>query len=69
MIDHKAFRAEVKKQLTLRGWTYRNLVKETGYKYGTIERFMGGYDNNRPQSEAVARAIAKALDIPEHMAT
>lgn len=68
MVNYKAFRAEVSKQLDIRDWTYADLAKETGYEYKTIERFMGKSDS-RPKSEAVARAIAKALDIPEHMAT
>lgn len=68
MVNYRTFRAEVSKQLDIRDWTYYDLAKATGYEYKTIERFMGKKDN-RPKSEAVALAIAKALNIPEHMAT
>lgn len=67
MRDFIRFKAEVKKQLTLRGWTYKDLQVVTGYTYKTIEKFMcGKYGSN---GDFVGKAIAKALDIPEHMAT
>lgn len=69
MLNIKAFRAEVKKRLCEREWTYADLVKATGYSYGTIERFMGRYAKDRDPSVKVAAAIAKALDIPEYMTT
>lgn len=65
MRDFKAFKAECKKQMVLRDWTNADLAKATGYKIGTIESFMG----NRKVTDQTAKAIAKALDIPEHMAT
>lgn len=65
MTDYNSFRAEVKKALALRGWKYKELALATGYKVRTIEAFMC----NCRVTDEVAQAIAKALDIPEHMAT
>lgn len=68
MRDFIGFKAACKKQMTEYHWTNNDLAKATGYSIGAIERFMGEKDT-RPKSEAVALAIAKALNIPEHMAT
>lgn len=65
MRDFKAFKAECKKQMVLRDWTNADLAKATNYALGTIESFMG----NHKVTYQVAVAIAKALDIPLHMAT
>lgn len=65
MVKFPLFRAEVKKQLSLRNWTYKDLAMATGYKYRTIEAFM----NEKRVTDNVARAIAEVLDIPEHLAS
>lgn len=64
MTDFKRFKAEVKKALVLREWTYRDLSKATGYTVKTIEAFM----SECKVTDNVACAIAKALDIPEYLA-
>ena len=56
---YKLFIAEVKKQLSIRGWKYADLSKATGYTVGTIEAFMCG----ARESERMADCIAKALEI------
>ena len=63
--NYKAFKAEVRKQLSLRGWKYKDLSVATGYTTRTIEAFMCGSRT----SDSLAEAIAKALDIPAHLAT
>ncbi len=69
LLNIKAFRAEVKKRLFEKEWTYKDLAKATGYGTRTIEVFMGKcHDKCRDPSVNVAVAIAKALDIPEYMA-
>ena len=63
--DYITFKAEVKKQQCLKKLTYSDLEEITGYKASTIEAFMCG----RKVTDNVALALAKALDIPEHLAT
>lgn len=71
MQNYEAFRAEVcaklsaKKRPDGRRWTYKDLAKATGYRDNTIEQFMCGLK----VTDNVALAMAKALDIPEHLAT
>lgn len=65
MRDFKAFKAECKWKMVLLEWKYDDLAKATGYSQKTIEAFMCG----RKITDNVALAIAKALNIPEHMAT
>ena len=65
MANYKALCAEIRKQLYLRGWKCKDLAKATGYTTGTIYAFMGG----RRVNDKIAETIAKALDIPPHMAT
>lgn len=65
MVDFIQFKAEVKKQLALRHWTYDDLAKATGYKRSTIESLMCG----DRVTENVTAAVIKALDIPEHLAS
>ena len=65
LANYKLFRAEIRKQMDLRDWKYKDLAKASGYSVASIEGFMGGYRVN----DRVAGAIAKALDIPAHMAT
>ena len=56
---YKYFIAEVKKQLSLKGWKYADLAKATGYTVGTIEAFMCG----ARESENMAKCISKVLGI------
>ena len=56
---YKFFIAEVKKQLSLKGWKYADLAKATGYIVGTIEAFMCG----ARESENMAKCISKVLGI------
>ena len=65
LANYKMFRAEIRKQMDLRDWKYKDLAKASGYSVAAIEGFMGGYRVN----DRVAGAIAKALDIPAYMAT
>lgn len=58
-IVYNLFIAEVKKQLSLKKWTYEDLAKKTGFKIGTIKAFMCGYR----ESDNVAQCISKVLDI------
>ena len=51
---YKYFIAEVKKQLSLKGWKYADLAKATGYTVGTIEAFMCG----ARESENMAKCIS-----------
>lgn len=65
MQDFISFRAEVKKRLALRNWKHKDLAKATGYSLNAINTFMCG----SRCSDALAVSIAKALDIPDYMAT
>ena len=56
---YKYFIAEVKKQLSLKGWKYADLAKATGYTVGTIEAFMCG----ARESENMAKCISKVFGI------
>lgn len=53
------FRAEVKKQMHLRGLKYADLATMTGLKRSTISAFMCGVRS----SDTTARLLAKALNI------
>ena len=59
-----AFKAEVKKQLALRNWKYKDLALATGYTVGTIEALMCGARVN----DTIAEIVAKTLGIPLSMA-
>lgn len=69
MKDFIAFKAACKSRMTEFHWTNDDLAKATNYSIGAIERFMSENDSRAKKSEAVALAVAKALDIPEHLAT
>ena len=56
---YDVFRAEVKKQMHLRGLRYEDLAKMTGLKRSTISAFMCGVRN----SDTTARLLSKVLDI------
>ena len=55
------FRAEVKKQLALRKWSYTDLAEHTRYTYGTIRVMMY---NDEKLSDRAMKEIASVLDIP-----
>lgn len=59
MSDFRVFRAEVKKQLVLRGWRHKDLAKATGYSVNAIDTFMTG----SRCSVRLENAIRAALDI------
>ena len=69
--DYEKFRAAVvaalseRKREDGRRWGYKDLAKATGYSVNTIEQFMCAIKI----TDNAALAIAKALDIPEHMAS
>ena len=65
MVDFTRFKAEVKKQLELRGWKYADLAKATGYSLGAIESLMCG----ARASDRLCKAVAEALSIPEYLTT
>nr|DAO40347.1 MAG TPA: Regulatory protein [Caudoviricetes sp.] len=53
----RAWKAEVKKRMILRGWTYRDLARETGFSKSVIDRYMtGSYSNDKPR-ERIERAL------------
>lgn len=56
---YQLLRAEIKKQMFLRGLTYQDLAEQIGIKRSTISAFMCGVRS----SESTAKALAKALDI------
>ncbi len=59
-MDKLLFKAEVKKQLTLRKWSYSELADHTKYTHRSIAQMM--YDLDK-LSEGAMHDIAKALDI------
>ena len=72
MVNYEGFTAEVAKKLRERRWTRQKLADATAkpgtnepYSVDTVNSFMQGVR----VSDDVAKAIAKALDIPEHMAS
>ena len=65
MVDFTLFKAEVKKQLELRGWKYADLAKAAGYSINSIESLMSG----ARASDRLCKAVAEALSIPEHLTT
>lgn len=64
-MDKLLFKAEVKKQLALRKWSYDELAKHTTYKSGnSISQIL--YDNPNAPRELTDRfvsEVASALDI------
>ncbi|MDE7399580.1 MAG: helix-turn-helix transcriptional regulator [Oscillospiraceae bacterium] len=72
MVNYEKFTAEVAKRLREQRWTRQKLADATvnlksgnPYSVDTVNSFMQG----KRISDDVANAIAKALDIPEHMAS
>lgn len=54
------FKAEVKKQLALRKWSYGDLAEHTRYTYGTIRVMMY---NDEKLSDRAMNEIASVLNI------
>lgn len=54
------FKAEVKKQLTLRQWNYKDLGRETGYTQKSIQVMMS---NEEKLSENAIKSFSNALGI------
>ena len=54
------FKAEVKKQLILKGWTYEELADATGYTHGSVRVMMS--DEEKLTKQAMEK-IATALGI------
>ncbi len=54
------FKAEMKKQLTLRGWNYRDLSEHTGYSQQTIQVMMCDDDK---LSNTAMKKFAEVLNI------
>lgn len=65
MANFPLFRAEVKKQLDLRNWKYRDLATAVGCSVHYINSIMGG----GRCSYKMAQKIADTLGIPKHLAT
>lgn len=59
-MDKRNFRAEVKKQLYLRNWSYADLAEHTRYTRGTIRIMM--HDDSRLSKRGMGE-IARALNI------
>ena len=59
-MDKLKFKAEVKKQLYLRKWSYADLAEHTTYKPISIKQIM--YDDSRLSQRAI-NEIASALEI------
>ncbi len=60
MRDFNGFRAEIKKQLSLRGWKYKDLADAVGYSPNYITNAM----NDLYASRRLVRKIMEVLDIP-----
>lgn len=58
-VNDKLFRAEVKKQLFIKGWNYTDLANQIGCTRSYVAAFMKGQRNG----SLIASKIAKALDI------
>ena len=58
------FKAEMKKQLTLRGWSYKDLEEASGYTQGSIQVMMS---NDEKLSQNAMRKFAEVLGIKEEI--
>jgi transcriptional regulator with XRE-family HTH domain len=54
------FKAEMKKQLTLRGWSYKELADATGYTQGSIQVMMS---DEAKLTVAAMKKFAEVLSI------
>ena len=51
--------AEMKKQLTIKGWKYTDLAEATGYSVSALNKLISG----ERTSERLINSVAKVLDI------
>ncbi len=65
VVNFPLFRAEVKKQLDLKGWKRKDLAAATGYSVHSINSAIRGVR----QSEKLIGAIDDALNIPKYLAS
>lgn len=61
MRNFNLFRAEVRRELTLKRWTYEDLADRTGYKPCYIQHLMSGAG-----SKKAAFAVMRELGIDTH---
>lgn len=59
-MDKLHFKAEVRKQLTIRNWSYKDLAEHTTYKSGSIRTMLSNEDK---LSDKAMKDIAQALSI------
>ena len=59
-MNKREFKAEVKKQLALRKWNYRDLEKATGYTRGSIQVMMS---DDSKLSRAAIKSFSDVLGI------
>ena len=58
-VNERLFAAEIKKQLHIKGWTYSDLAKETGYSLVSIKKLISG----ERHSAALVNSVTRALDM------
>lgn len=63
--DFRTFRAEVMKELSLRGWKYTDLARESGYSVSYVRLALA----NIQGSPKIAKRIVDVLGLPEHLAS
>ena len=58
-VSMKLFVAEMKKQLTIKGWKYTDLAEATGYSVSALNKLTSG----QRAGENLINTVAKVLDI------
>lgn len=53
----RVFVGEIKKQLTIKGWTHSDLANATGYSLEAIRSFMSGRSNSVKLTNAISVAL------------
>lgn len=53
---------QIRVDMTLRGWTQRELSKQAGVGENTVSRLVRGLPTTAPQVRKVARALGQRLD-------
>lgn len=59
-MDTNVFIADVKRELSIRNWKYKDLAEATGYKVGVIKQFMS---RRYPCDAKIKAAISKVLSL------
>lgn len=62
-METQVFIADVKRELSIRNWKYKDLAEATGYKTGVIKQFMS---NNYPYEKKIKNAIAEVLSLSQY---